>query len=81
MPYWQDVQTRPQPGAALGKVSYRHVHDDGTVHPTRISAPPDRGWVSMVGEKPPVGVLCLGCGLSIRPADRIEVVFETQEET
>ncbi len=77
MPYWQDIQTRPQPGAPLGRVGYRHVHDDGSVHKTRISAPANKGWVSMVGKKPPVGVLCLGCGFSMREGDRIDVVFKT----
>ena len=77
MSYWQDVQTEPQPGARLGRVEYRHVHDDGSVHKTRIAAPRNKGWVSMVGVPPPVGVLCLGCGLSMREGNRIEVVFET----
>lgn len=80
MAYWQDVHTRPSSEAPLGRIKYLHVHDDGTVHPTRISTPPDRGWVSMVGDKPPVGVLCLGCGLSMRESDPIEIVFETGKE-
>lgn len=80
MAYWQDIQTGSQPGAPLGRTLYRHVHDDGSFHPTRISAPPDQGWVSMVGLPPPVGVLCLGCGLSMREGDRIEVVFETRKD-
>lgn len=80
MAYWQDIKTGSQPGAPLGRVKYRHVHDDGTVHKARIAAPRNKGWVSIVGEKPPVGVLCLGCGLSMRDNDRIEVIFETRKE-
>lgn len=73
MSQWQDVQL---PGPGLGKIEYRHVHDDGTVHSTDAEFP-QGGWVSTPGEFPEaVRVTCTECGQTMQRGDQIELVNE-----
>jgi len=66
--YWIDEMV----GEGLGKLTYFHVHSDGSRFPTQVETP-EGGWVSIPGQYDQrVKVVCLRCGKKLQPTDRIK---------
>ncbi len=52
-------------GLGLGKLTWRHVHEDGSEHETEFT-PPDEPYYGLIGEIPKGSkIVCLSCGKSV----------------
>lgn len=73
MAHWID-ETRLGNGPELGKVTYRHAHDDNTSHPCKITPLTQSGaWGGTPGQyNPDVRIQCLNCGAVLAEGDEIQ---------
>ncbi len=52
-------------GLGLGKITWKHVHEDGTEHETEF-IPPDGSYFGLIGEIPAGSTItCLSCGKTV----------------
>ena len=59
---WREVSLPSDRQAPLGRIAWKHIHNDGTEHDTEFT-PPKGMWGGLVGTIPSgAKIVCFDCG-------------------